>query len=124
MENPAVDTDASDVAAAVPTGVKLPYFHRTQTQEEKDLIGDITPKPIITGDKSSSGSKSIALSASWNTAETWEERDCSEWSKEKLQFIFSEKFEISAEEHKIVLSSLGEFNSRYLEAAKFVKFIS
>ena len=87
-------------------GVKLPYFHRVQTQEEKDLIGDITPKPI-TSDTASSGVNSILSSASWNTAETWEERDCSKWSKDKMQLIFGETFECTIQGYKVVLSSLG-----------------
>ena len=95
-----------------PPAVKLPYFHRPQTQEEKDLIGDITPKHISIDNTSSSGSRSIVKSASWNTADTWEERDCSEWSRLKMQDIFGDVFEVQNAEYRIVLSSLGEFADR------------
>lgn len=92
---------------SAPAGAKLPYFHRTQTQEERDLIGDITPKPISIDNTASSCLKSIHESASWNTGETWEERDCSESSRLKMQDVFGGVFEVHIQEYKIVLSSLG-----------------
>ena len=102
----------SSISDDNPPSVKLPYFHRTQTQEEKDLIGDITPKHISIDNTSSSGSRSIATSASWNTADTWEERDCSEWSRLKMRDIFGDVFEVQNAEYRIVLSSLGKVTDK------------
>ena len=110
----------SSISDDKPPSVKLPYFHRTQTQEEKDLIGDITPKHISIDNTSSSGSRSIVNSASWNTADTWEERDCSEWSRLKMQDIFGDVFEVQNAEYRIVLSSLGEFADRSHELSLFM----
>jgi hypothetical protein len=108
MEN-SITSDESTATG----GVKLPYFHRVQTQMERDLIGDITPKPISSDNNTSSGVKSILASASWNTAETWEERDCSEWSKDKMQLIFGDTFECASQGYKVVLSSLGKNRDVY-----------
>ncbi|KAJ1427043.1 hypothetical protein B484DRAFT_397314, partial [Ochromonadaceae sp. CCMP2298] len=52
--------------------VKLPYFHRKLSDQETALIGDITPKQIQAQPESKLISGSV-----WNTANTWEERDCS-----------------------------------------------
>jgi hypothetical protein len=69
--------------------VKLPYFHRTLSQEETALIGDIRPKPI-----SSAEAQPIKVetkkteSSAWNAANTWEERDCTSWGKKKVTDVF------------------------------------
>ena len=48
-------------------GVKLPYFHRTLSEEETKILGDITPKRIepSLNDISSSG-RSMSISSAWN----------------------------------------------------------
>jgi hypothetical protein len=92
-------------------GVKLPYFHRTQSQQDKDLIGDITPKVITVLSDSSSGSRSILSSASWNAADTWEERDCSERSNENMRNIFSSDFEISCDGYCLKLGTIGKIKT-------------
>jgi hypothetical protein len=97
-------------------GVKLPYFHRTQSQQDKDLIGDITPKVINVLSDPSSGSKSILSSASWNAADTWEERDCSERSSENMRSIFSSDFEISCDGYCLELGTIGKINTLDLDA--------
>ena len=40
-----------------PKPVKLPYFHRTLSPEDQELIGDITPKPIKVADSSVAGNQ-------------------------------------------------------------------
>ena len=82
------------------TGVKLPYFHRVLTDEDASLIGDIRPKliekadAIITTTAENEGeTNSMKVSAKWNTAQTWEERDCTERAKQKLIEIFNTTFE-------------------------------
>ena len=77
---------------------KLPYFHRTLSPEETALIGDISPKPITTADdkiaaasaETASGKAAVSGSA-WNTAMTWEERDCTQWAIKKLPTLFEGK---------------------------------
>ena len=108
MEGPPDCDDNQSSSSAV--GVKLPYFHRTQSQQDKDLIGDITPKVINIHSDPSSGSKSILSSASWNTADTWEERDCSERSSDNMKNIFSSDFDISCDGYCIKLGTFGKIN--------------
>lgn len=81
-------------------GVKLPYFHRTLTPEEKALIGDITPKQINTkGKDGASTDSSVAVGTSgsgsaWNSAMTWEEKNCTSWATEKLPTLFCEEYSL------------------------------
>lgn len=74
-------------------GVKLPYFHRTLSPEEMALIGDITPKPIT--EVASEPAGKIGSGSAWNTANTWEERDCTKWALEKLPSLFQGKEELT-----------------------------
>lgn len=72
--------------------VKLPYFHRTLSPEETALIGDISPKPITettTAEVPAAGK--LATGSAWNSAMTWEERDCTKWAIEKLPTLFEDK---------------------------------
>lgn len=71
--------------------VKLPYFHRTLSPEETALIGDITPKPITESASTTPVQGKLASGSAWNSANTWEERDCSKWALDKLPQLFSEK---------------------------------
>ena len=112
------DDDIQTSSSAV--GVKLPYFHRTQSQQDKDLIGDITPKVIDVLSDPSSGSKSILSSASWNTAETWEERDCSERSSDNIKNVFSSDFELSCDAYSLKLGTIGKFETSAID--NFVSF--
>jgi len=77
-------------------GKKTSFFHHEQTEEEKRLIGDITPQRIdINSDgngngaaSSSSGPTRIDVDAKpadsdvsvWNKAGTWEEKDVTDWA--------------------------------------------
>lgn len=79
-----------------PKAVKLPYFHRTLSPEDTALIGDITPKPISSSTTATAASAAAnpagrtALEGSaWNAAQTWEERDCTSWGKNKLREVFA-----------------------------------
>jgi hypothetical protein len=79
-------------------GVKLPYFHRTLSEQDKSLIGDTTPKPISS--ESSSGKSTPATSSSaaspWNGASTWEERNCTAWATNFITAMFSEESTFTA----------------------------
>eukprot|EP00286_Rhodomonas_abbreviata_P018556 CAMPEP_0181294844 /NCGR_PEP_ID=MMETSP1101-20121128/3823_1 /TAXON_ID=46948 /ORGANISM="Rhodomonas abbreviata, Strain Caron Lab Isolate" /LENGTH=208 /DNA_ID=CAMNT_0023399541 /DNA_START=31 /DNA_END=657 /DNA_ORIENTATION=- len=79
-------------------GVKLPYFHRKLSAEETDLIGDISPKPIDSVSETAAAGADVASErnttklsngSAWNTANTWEERDCTEWALEHLPELFT-----------------------------------
>lgn len=68
-------------------GKKTSFFHHEQTEEEKALIGDITPKLI---DASSGAAPDNAAPvekgvSAWNTAGTWEEKDVTAWARETLE---------------------------------------
>lgn len=77
-------------------GVKLPYFHRTLSEEDKSLIGDTTPKPIQPDSSISSNTSSCLTTASpWNAASTWEERNCTKWAISFLPTIFGDEEEVS-----------------------------
>lgn len=71
------------------TSVKLPYFHRTLSPEDSALIGDITPKAITTSAPLENKSGKISDGSAWNSAKTWEERDCSTWARETLKTVLS-----------------------------------
>lgn len=66
--------------------VKLPYFHRTLSPEEMNLIGDITPKKIET--PASTAPVTAPTGSAWNTANTWEEKNCTSKCKKILEDIF------------------------------------
>lgn len=72
-----------------PKAVKLPYFHRTLSPEETALIGDISPKPMTESVAEAPAGK-LASGSAWNSAMTWEERDCTKWALEKLPTLFVE----------------------------------
>ena len=83
-------------------GKKTSFFHHEQTEEEKRLIGDITPKRIdpaqlqqqqqqqqqqsssSTGPTKLDNSTTSGTSA-WNKAGTWEEKDVTDWAIQTLE---------------------------------------
>lgn len=89
------DIDESNVNGSEnPKPVKLPYFHRELSPEDKALIGDITPKPVSTPSDEASSKKEgssvkITEGSAWNAANTWEERDTTTWAKNKLSEVFN-----------------------------------
>lgn len=74
---------------AGPKPVKLPYFHRTLSPQDAALIGDITPKPIDKPDNNLTTSGKLAEGSAWNSAKTWEERDCTSTCKDLVKQAFS-----------------------------------
>ncbi len=79
-------------------GKKTSFFHHEQTEEEKRLIGDITPKRIddvsstSPNASSSSGPQKIedtttkhSGTSAWNKAGTWEEKDVTDWAIQTLE---------------------------------------
>ena len=61
------------------------YFSREQSVKEKQLLGDIAPKrndnnpAVISSENATSGA------SKWNQAGTWEEKDTTEWCRERLE---------------------------------------
>ena len=77
-------------------GKKTSFFHHEQTEEEKKLIGDITPK-MIDSTQASTETTEKGVSA-WNSAGTWEEKDVTSWARESLKkSILAAKYEIPSE---------------------------
>lgn len=74
--------------------VKLPYFHRTLSPEETALIGDISPKPITESTAAEPSAGKLATGSAWNSAMTWEERDCTKWAMEKLPTLFADSEDV------------------------------
>lgn len=77
-------------------GKKTSFFHHEQTEEEKRLIGDITPKRIdVTTEPQTAGPTKIEnnndnnkggiKTSVWNTAGTWEEKDFTDWAIDSLK---------------------------------------
>lgn len=69
----------------VVNGKKTSFFHHEQTDEEKNLIGDITPKrldPAQVPASSTTGDKEVSA---WNKAGTWEEKDVTDWAIESIK---------------------------------------
>jgi len=92
MSEAAVDESScgscGPVAAAKP--VKLPYFHRTLSEEDVALIGDIAPKRISVcaaegAEEVEAEDRKLSSSSKWNSAGTWEERNCTQWSKDNIK---------------------------------------
>jgi tetratricopeptide (TPR) repeat protein len=68
-------------------GRKTTFFNREMTEQEKNLIGDITPKALTTPDKKPEAASTTSNSGGsvWNQAGTFEERDHSAWCKKSLE---------------------------------------
>jgi len=84
---------------------KLPYFHRTLSQEDQELLrANAGPKPIAAVDIASAevvSSTSGKQPSAWNAAGSWEERDCTQKCKALFLSI------IQAEEAFASLVPLG-----------------
>jgi tetratricopeptide (TPR) repeat protein len=62
-------------------GKKTSFFHHEMTEEEKHLIGDITPKRLEPTQMSDSSATTQDKDVSvWNKAGTWEEKDVTDWA--------------------------------------------
>jgi len=68
----------------VVNGKKTSFFHHEQTEEEKALIGDITPKRLDETQIPAPITTEKDVSA-WNKAGTWEERDYTDWAIETIK---------------------------------------
>lgn len=66
-------------------GKKTSYFHHEMTEEEKRLIGDITPQRIDPNQQAAAVAPKVAEGMSeWNSKGTFEDRDILPWAKQKL----------------------------------------
>ncbi len=74
-------------------GKKTSFFHHEQTDEEKRLIGDITPKRIDSSQPQlqQPGPKKLEEkgTSAWNKAGTWEEKDVTDWALKSLEDTIS-----------------------------------
>ena len=69
---------------------KLPYFHRVLSKEDHQLIGDITPKPIDTKTTTLEPSNTVHSASVWNAAQTYEERNFTNWGIDKMKTILED----------------------------------
>ena len=97
-------------------GVKLPYFHRTLSQEDTQLIGDISPKPI---DPINQIVETINSGSAWNSAGTWEEKNCTDKAKDMVKVLLNsippligDGYEITCEEVSDVIGHANIVRSR------------
>ena len=93
------------------------YFRNELSSETKSLIGDITPKVVAELPPSSaigqhnisaggdSSSEKIAAS-SWNTAGTWEERECTQQAEDRLTALCLEA-QVSSSDHPATMTAEG-----------------
>ncbi len=93
--------------------LKLPYFHRTLSEDETKIIGDITPKRIdpetptsSSSSSSSSTSSSISSGSAWNSANTWEERDYTPWAKDQIKALFSGFEDVSTDVFQVSFTDI------------------
>lgn len=80
-------------------GMKTTYFSKELSEQEKQLLGDNSPKRIdatVTPVTSTSGS-------AWNQAGTWEDRDCSAWATERITTFVRN---IASQEHEDAVVSV------------------
>jgi tetratricopeptide (TPR) repeat protein len=70
-------------------GKKTSFFHHEQTEEEKRLIGDITPKRIDATQEPAQQTGPMKIedkgTSLWNKAGTWEEKDVTDWAIQSLK---------------------------------------
>lgn len=91
-------------------GKKTSYFHREQSEEEKQLIGNTAPKRIATTTPSplSSTSNIKHKTSAWNKAGTWEEKDYTSYAEELLTDALSAvQYVISDLDAKAIHKELG-----------------
>jgi activator of HSP90 ATPase len=89
-------------------GKKTSFFNNDLTDEAKQLIGDITPKQIVSEVK---GVEEKGKSA-WNHAGTWEEKDCTAWCNEAIkERVGNAKFVLPSgcEGAEVVVDSIDKF---------------
>eukprot|EP01031_Cornospumella_fuschlensis_P027514 gene27514-33233_t len=100
------------MSAADAKGPKLPYFHRSLTPEDAALIGDIRPKVIATeaSPAAVTASGKVTSSSAWNGAQTWEERNCTNWGKEKLPDIIANDLTTSGSGFNVKFTKLDKID--------------
>jgi tetratricopeptide (TPR) repeat protein len=79
-------------------GKKTSYFHRELSEDAARLIGDIAPQKLngtdSTEQTAANGAPLQPGTSVWNTAGTWEEKDCSAWATATLiQYLEQAKFD-------------------------------
>lgn len=131
------NTSNNDSNNDQPRSKKMPYFHRVLSEEDKLLVGDISPKMINTNNITSNNasntesnsssnrnsingsnngssnsnleaSNSLSVSAKWNTADTWEERDSSDKARQIILSVFKQTIAFSDCSYDIELSDIGK----------------
>lgn len=120
LQNVSLDEGSNEMKGYKMTsdGRKTTYFNREITEEEKILLGDSTPKPLISTTSASSSDKSDLQKAAsgvspagsaWNTAGTWEEKNQSPWAKKHFgELLKSSSLGITANTKEIGMVRLYE----------------
>jgi len=73
-------------------GKKTSFFNKDLSEEDKKLIGDITPKAIAKAEDAATPAalkKEKGVSA-WNTAGTWEEKNLDNWGNDGMKKLLRE----------------------------------
>jgi tetratricopeptide (TPR) repeat protein len=104
------DEDLKDLVKGYKTrsdGHKTSYFNNELDEQTKALIGDITPKALVSADPSamedslpqpvagaaslsgSTGSGSTVAPSAWNHAGTFESKDMTNWAKNQIEQVLS-----------------------------------
>lgn len=73
------------------TAKKLPYFHRELSEHDQALMGKNVPKEIEATKQETDGK--LVTASAWNAAGSWEERDATVKSLEKLKEILEASLE-------------------------------
>jgi hypothetical protein len=108
---------------------KMPYFHRTLSPEDTALIGDITPKPLTDASPVvvvAETSNKLASGSAWNSAMTWEERDCTKWAKTKLPTLFTSAEQLQkTNQYQVTINKLenGEGSAQIAHVRGKARFI-
>ncbi len=101
-------------------GRKTSYFHRELSEQEKQIIGDCSPRPISAGSQPTDfaprqiqvDSNASSSSSAWNAAGTFEEKNIIEWSKSTLSEILkSLEVRTESSEASPIVVSVTKVNS-------------
>lgn len=110
-ENSSPNGKVNDAGGA-PKPVKLPYFHRVLSKEDQEILGNCAPTPI-TGNaaetvfKPQEASSNKGASA-WNSAGTWEEKNCTEAAKKVFENVLEAASGFSSGGYYISVDSIKE----------------
>ena len=85
----------ADAAEETKKAVKLPYFHRTLSEQDAKLVGDCLPKKLSDLDGEVPSSSASAFASAWNSAGSFEEKVTTAATKELLLTVLGD-YELQA----------------------------